>query len=156
MAVETAVRVLYLLRERHETLSSAESLTGGLLGTLITNVPGSSVMYVGGVASYATEIKQRVLGVSASTVEKHGVVSAECAQEMAAGVLKLMGSTWAVSTTGVAGPDPQEDQPVGTVFVGVAGPRSTVRQLQLEGDRNEIRHQAVEQALIALIETVNG
>ena len=156
MADETAVRAMYLLRERHETLATAESLTGGLLGGLITSVPGSSSMYLGGVVSYATEVKRKVLGVSRATLESHGVISAECAQEMAAGALKTLGATWAVSTTGVAGPEPQEERPVGTVYVAVAGPRHDVRALQIEGDRVTIRREACEQALIALIETVNG
>ncbi|HSV38198.1 MAG TPA: CinA family protein [Nocardioidaceae bacterium] len=156
MADETAARVLDLLRSRHETVATAESLTGGLLGQLITSVPGSSSMYVGGVIAYATEVKQQLLGVSSSTVERHGVISGECAEEMAAGALTAFGSTWALSTTGVAGPESQEDKPVGTVYVAVAGPRTAVRALRLEGDRADIRRQACEQALLALLETVNG
>lgn len=155
MADETAVRVLYLLRSRHETLATAESLTGGLLGDLITSVPGSSSFFLGGVISYATEVKQSLLGVSKRTVREHGVVSAECAAEMAAGVRRATGSTWAVSTTGVAGPDPQEDKPVGLVYVAVAGPREAVRELRIEGDRLGIRRQACEEALTALLQTVN-
>lgn len=156
MADETAVRVMYRLKERGETLATAESLTGGLLGDLITSVPGSSAFFVGGVIAYATEVKQAVLDVSDQTVEKYGVVSAECAAEMAAGALARTGATWAVSTTGVAGPDPQEDKPVGLVYVGVDGPRSAVRELRLEGDRATIRRQACEEALVALLETVNS
>ncbi|HET7689865.1 MAG TPA: CinA family protein [Nocardioidaceae bacterium] len=156
MADETAVRVMYRLVERGETLATAESLTGGLAGDLITAVPGSSGFYVGGVIAYATEVKQKLLGVSDETVEKHGVVSAECAAEMAAGARARTGATWAVSTTGVAGPDPQEDKPVGLVYVGVDGPRTAVRELRLEGDRGDIRRQACEQAFVALLETVNA
>ncbi len=155
MADETAVRVLYLLRSREETLGTAESLTGGLLGELLTSVPGSSAFFVGGVIAYATQAKESLLGVSADTVAEHGVVSAECAQEMAAGLRRAVGSTWALSTTGVAGPDSQEDKPVGLVYVAVSGPRETVRRLQIEGDRATIRRQACEEALVALIETVN-
>jgi nicotinamide-nucleotide amidase len=156
VADETAVRLKYLLRSRHETLGTAESLTGGLLGELVTAVPGSSTFYVGGVISYATEVKQSLLGVSPETVAEHGVVSAECATEMAAGALAALGSTWAVSTTGVAGPDPQEGKPVGLVYIAVAGPRGVVREVRIEGDRATIRRQACEEAMVMLIETVNG
>ena len=156
MADETAVRVMYRLVERGETLATAESLTGGLVGDLLTSVPGSSAFYLGGVIAYATEVKRAVLGVSEETVEKYGVVSAECAAEMAAGALARTGATWAVSTTGVAGPEPQEDKPVGLVYVAVDGPRSAVRELRLEGDRGAIRRQACEEAFIALLQTVNG
>ena len=156
MADETAVRVMYRLKERGETLATAESLTGGLLGDLITSVPGSSAFFVGGVIAYATSVKQSMLDVSDETVEKHGVVSGECAAEMAAGALARTGATWAVSTTGVAGPDSQEDKPVGLVYVGVDGPRSAVRELRLEGDRAAIRRRACEEAMVALLETVNA
>lgn len=156
MADETAVRVMYRLVERGETLATAESLTGGLVGDLLTSVPGSSSFFLGGVIAYATEVKQALLGVSEETVEKYGVVSAECATEMAAGVLARTGATWAVSTTGVAGPETQEDKPVGLVYVAVDGPRSDVRELRLEGDRGAIRRQACEEAFIALLETVNA
>ena len=156
MADVTAVRVMYRLIERGETLATAESLTGGLVGDLITSVPGSSAFYVGGVIAYATQVKQAVLDVSEETVQRHGVVSAECAVEMAAGVLARTGATWAVSTTGVAGPEHQEDKPVGLVYVAVDGPRSAVRELRLEGDRTAIRRQACEAAFVALLETVNA
>ncbi len=156
MAQETAVRVLYLLRERHETLATAESLTGGLVGDTLTSVPGSSAFFLGGAIAYATEVKQSLLGVSERTITEAGVVSAECAEEMAQGALRVTGATWAVSTTGVAGPDLQEGKPVGTVFVAVAGPRTAVRRLQIEGDRLTIRREACEAALVALLETVNS
>lgn len=155
MADETAVRVMYRLVERGETLATAESLTGGLVGDLITSVPGSSAFFLGGVIAYATDVKHALLDVSVETVKEYGVVSAQCAAEMAAGVLARTGATWAVSTTGVAGPDPQEDKPVGLVYVAVDGPRSAVRELRLEGDRGAIRRQACEEAFIALLETVN-
>jgi PncC family amidohydrolase len=155
VADETAVRVLYLLRSRHETLATAESLTGGLLGDLLTSVPGSSTFYLGGVISYSTEAKQLLLGVSPETVAAHGVVSAQCAAEMSEGVRRATGATWSVSTTGVAGPDSQEGKAVGLVYVAVTGPRQAVRRLQLEGDRNGIRRRACEEALVALFETVN-
>jgi PncC family amidohydrolase len=155
-ADQTAHRLLDLLVQRGETLATAESLTGGWLGELITTVPGSSSAYVGGVISYATEVKHDLLGVSRRTLRNHGVISAECAVEMAEGAVKATGSDWAVSTTGVAGPDRQEEKPVGTVYVAVAGPSgSASRALHLEGDRESIRRQTCEEALMLTIETIN-
>jgi PncC family amidohydrolase len=94
------------------------------------------------VVSYATSVKVGVLGVPADLVERYGVVSEECAGAMATGVRDLLGATWAVSTTGVAGPTEQDGQPVGTVFVGIAGPDGvTVSALALDGDRAAVRAQ---------------
>ena len=110
------------LLRRGAMLATAESLTGGRLGDVLSAAPGSSDTYLGGVVSYATEVKQKVLGVSPETVERHGVVSAECAAEMARGVRDLIGAEFAVSTTGVAGPTRQEDKPVGLVFLAWPDP----------------------------------
>ena len=137
------------------TVATAESLTGGLLGATITGVSGSSAAYVGGVVSYATEVKVSVLGVSPETVETDGVVSASCATQMAQGVRRLLGSDLALSTTGVAGPDLQEGKPAGTVHVALAGPGGTVvRSPALSGDRAAIREATVEVALRLLEETL--
>jgi PncC family amidohydrolase len=126
-----------------------------MLATLVTDVPGASRCFLGAVVSYATEVKLSLLGVPAATVAEHGVVSAPCAVAMAAGVRRLTGATYAVSTTGVAGPDPQEGRPVGTVFVGVSGPSGTAaRELRLEGDRQSIRSATCAAALDALIEVL--
>ena len=137
-----------LLESRGETVSSAESLTGGRLATVRTEVPGSSSTFKGGVVTYATELKVTILGVAQEVVDRHGVVSAACAEAMAEGVRSLTGATYGVSTTGVAGPAEQEGKPPGTVFVGLAGPAG-VRSvaLELEGQRSEITRQAVDAAL---------
>lgn len=143
--------MLALLESRAATLATAESLTGGLLGAELTRVPGASRAYVGGVVAYATAVKQDLLGVPAELIERYGVVSAECARAMAAGARSVLGSTYALSTTGVAGPEPQDGSPVGAVFVGVAGPGVlTVVALELSGDRNSIRERTCEEALSAL------
>jgi len=146
-----ATRVFLALRAAGETLATAESLTGGHLAAVVTDVPGVSDTYLGGVVSYATELKVSLLGVPADVVEKYGVVSAECAAAMATGVRGLTGASWTLATTGVAGPTEQEGKPVGTVFVGVAGPGyvDTV-ELSLDGDRPSIQSQTCEQALAAL------
>lgn len=141
-----------LLRRGH-TLATAESLTGGGLADLVSASPGASETYLGGVVSYATEIKVAVLGVRQETVDEHGVVSAPCAAEMAAGVRRVIGSDWALSTTGVAGPTEQEGKPVGTAYVGLAGPDGvTTTELHLDGDRASIREQVCLQAAELLLE----
>ena len=114
-----------LLKAGGKTLSAAESCTGGEISHLITSVPGSSAYYLGSVTSYAVSVKENVLGVPAETVEKFGVVSAEVAAAMAKGVRRVTGSDYAVSTTGLAGPDGDAFNPVGTVWIGVAGPKGT-------------------------------
>ena len=120
-----------LLKASGRTLSVAESCTGGMISHLITSVPGASAYYLGSVTSYAVSVKERVLGVPAETVERYGVVSGEVAAAMAEGVRRVTGSDYAVATTGLAGPDGDEFNPVGTVWIGVAGPGGTksVRRL---------------------------
>lgn len=135
-----------LLVARGETLACAESLTGGELAAVLSRTPGASAVFRGGVVSYATQVKRDVLGVTAPYV-----ISADCASQMAAGVRALLKADWGVSTTGVAGPDSQEDQPVGTVFIGVAGPTGvTTTRHVFSGNRAQIRAAAVAAALDAL------
>ncbi len=131
-----------------QTVACAESLTGGLLSGRITSVAGSSAVFRGAVVGYASQVKREVLGVTAELV-----VSAACAEQMATGARRLLGADWALSTTGVAGPDRQEDRPAGTVYVGIAGPDGvTSIELDLAGDREEIRARTCERALAALAE----
>jgi nicotinamide-nucleotide amidase len=147
----TGALVHELLQERGETVATAESLTGGQLAAQLTAAPGASATYLGGVISYATEVKVDLLGVEPGLVDRYGVVSAECARAMARGVRALMGSTYAVSTTGVAGPDEQEGKPPGTVYVGVAGPGGdSAIALDLVGGRSAIQDRTCEEALSAL------
>jgi PncC family amidohydrolase len=145
------------LFERSQMLATAESLTGGRLGDVMSAAPGASDTYLGGVVSYATDVKRKVLGVSVETIEEHGVVSAECAEEMATGVRDLLGADWAVSTTGVAGPTEQEGKPVGLVFIGVAGP-GLVRseRFDFDGERAEIREMVVKAAIDLVLESVRA
>ena len=111
-----------LLKTAGKTVSTAESCTGGEISHLLTSVPGASAYYLGSVISYAVSVKENVLDVPAETIENFGVVSSEVAAAMAEGVRRLTGSDYAVSTTGLAGPDGDERNPVGTVWIGVAGP----------------------------------
>lgn len=145
------------LQAQGATVASAESLTGGRLAARLTEAPGSSKVFLGGVVTYATEAKIQVLDVPEAVVEEHGVVSEECAREMAEGARRLYGSTYALSTTGVAGPDTQEGKPVGTVFVGLAGPDATsVVALDLDGDRKSVQEGTVASAVKALRERLAG
>lgn len=149
--LSAAERVHVLLHGRGLTVATAESLTGGRLAALLTAVPGASATYVGGVVAYASELKVSILGVSPAIVEEYGVVSAECAVAMASGARALTGASYALSTTGVAGPDRQEGHPPGTVFVGVAGPDDvTALALELVGDRATIQDRTCVEALSAL------
>lgn len=136
-------------------MATAESLTGGRLGALLTSVPGASATYRGGVIAYATELKVALLGVPQALVDAYGVVSAPCAAAMAEGVREVMASTYAVATTGVAGPDLQEGHPAGTVFVGLSGPRGTTTlALELVGDRSSIVERTCREALSALSDMI--
>jgi nicotinamide-nucleotide amidase len=114
--------VVTRLRERRETVAVAESLTAGLAGAALTEVPGSSAAFRGGVQVYATDLKERLAGVPRDVLERHGAVSAETAAAMAEGVRSSLGADWGLALTGVAGPEPQQEHPPGTVHVAVAGP----------------------------------
>ena len=133
--------VFHLLAERNLTFSAAESCTGGLVAKRITDLPGASGVFKGGVVSYTNEVKNRVLGVPAALLERCGAVSDEVARAMAQGVRQLTASDLAISVTGVAGPDSDDrGNPVGTVFVGLDTPTGTyVRSLLLGGGREIIR-----------------
>lgn len=133
------------------TLAVAESLTGGLLAARLTEVPGASAVFRGGIVSYATDLKHELLSVDDSLLENKGAVDAEVAQQMAAGVAAKLTADIGLSTTGVAGPDMQDGVPVGTVFIALATSRKAiVEEHHFEGTRNEIRALAV-QAAVALL-----
>jgi PncC family amidohydrolase len=139
-AYDDAAAVLAALSEAGQTLAVAESLTGGLLAATLTDVPGASAVFRGGVCAYATDVKTALLDVPEALVRSEGVVSAAVAEAMARGAVHALGATYALGTTGVAGPDPQEGMPVGTVFVAMAGPQGVLsRRLRLSGDRPAIR-----------------
>jgi len=99
-----AKSIIEILKSRGETVSVAESLTGGGLGHALTQVPGASAVFIGGVVAYTSDVKVNVLGVKQSTIDQHTVVSEEVAIEMAQGAIEKLGSTWAIATTGIAGP----------------------------------------------------
>lgn len=135
-----AARTHDLLRCRGESLATAESLTGGLVGAVLTEIAGASLTYRGGVVAYATDLKEQLLGVPGSLLASRGAVDPDVAVAMAEGVRQRLGATWGLALTGVAGPDSQDGKPVGTVYVGVAGPDgSSVVSLLLSGEREVIR-----------------
>ena len=145
------------LTETRQTVSVAESCTGGLLGSALTDRPGSSRYFLGGIQAYANPVKEQLLGVDHETLASVGAVSEEVASEMALGIQRLTGSDWAVSTTGIAGPDGgTEDKPVGTVWVSVADSVGVFSQkLSLDGSRSEIRDRTVIEVLSMLLERLS-
>jgi nicotinamide-nucleotide amidase len=151
-----AVRAHELLLARGETVATAESLTAGLVAAALAEVPGASATLRGGVVTYATDLKATLAGVPESLLAERGAVDPEVAAAMASGVRERLGATWGVALTGVAGPDPQDGQPVGTVFVAIAGPGAVldVRRLALAGGRAAIRAAAIDAALGVLCDSV--
>jgi len=147
-----AGQVIALLRDAGQTVAAAESLTGGLVVAGLTTVPGASHAVRGGIVAYATELKAALLGVDQAMLDKHGAVYPGVAAAMADGARQRLGATFGVATTGVAGPDPQDGQPVGTVHIAVSADGDTVvRTLALDGDRDQIRRLTVEQSLALLL-----
>lgn len=154
-----------LLTDREETLAVAESLTGGLVGSRVTDVPGASAYFDRGFVTYAYDAKRELLGVSRESLDSEGAVSGIVAEEMAAGARDRANTTWAVSTTGIAGPDGGTTaKPVGLVHVGVAyaAPWGTEasfvqsEQFHLDGDRAEVKRKAVAAALDTLVRVIRG
>jgi len=130
------------------TVAVAESVTGGLLAAALTDTPGASRTFRGGLVVYATDLKAGLAGVPEAVLAEHGPVSAPVAAALASGVRLRLSATYGVALTGVAGPDPQDGMPVGTVYVGLAGPLGCeVRMLALAGDRAAIRAGAVREAI---------
>lgn len=166
MTDDTAVatRLGTVLQERGETLAVAESCTGGLVGSRITDVAGASDYFVGGIISYQLDTKLHDLAVTREHLERHGAVSEPVAREMAQHVRDVAESTWAVSTTGYAGPSAEPAAAVGTVYIGIAyaGPfeaqasYATVQRHQFEGDRHEVKSKIADQALRSVTAEIRG
>ena len=147
-----AEQVIALLRDAGQTVAAAESLTGGLVVAGLTTVPGASNAVRGGVVAYATELKAILLGVPRAMLAAHGAVYPAWRRPWQTACASGCGATFGVATTGVAGPDPQDGQPVGTVHIAVSADNDTVvRTLALDGDRDRIRRVTVERLLALLI-----
>lgn len=140
------------LKRKGLTLAVAESCTGGLVSHLVTNMPGSSAYFLGGVVAYGNDVKKKLLGVKASTLRAHGAVSEETALEMASGVRKRLGAGASIAVTGIAGPGGAvPGKPVGTVWIAVsAGKVTTARRFSFKGERAEVKTRSALSAIAEL------
>jgi len=144
-----ATELLSKLKRAGLTVALAESCTGGRVGDKITDVPGSSEVFKGGIVAYSNDAKIKLLGVSRDTIRSKGAVSAECAEEMAVGAVKAFNADVGISVTGIAGPGgATPEKPVGLVFIGLAWKKELISfRIILEGDRKAIKDQSAVQAL---------
>ncbi|AZS43377.1 Putative competence-damage inducible protein [Microbacterium oleivorans] len=152
-------RLVERLKELGWTLGVAESLTGGLVAASVVSVSGASAVFRGGIVAYATELKERLLGVDATLLDAHGPVHPRVARQMAEGIRRAVGddepADVGIATTGIAGPVSSDGQPVGTVHIAVSTPLgSRVESLILEGDRDEIRTAAAARAILLAVEAL--
>lgn len=149
-----AQQVIERLAAMGKTLATAESCTGGLVGQTLTSVSGASRVYRGGIISYCNEIKYRLLNVDQELLDTLGAVSAPVAEQMAQGARKALQTDYALSVTGIAGPNSDETgKPVGLVYLGVSSENDTiVKEYHFDGDREQIRSQACKEALRLLLE----
>lgn len=153
MTARSAERAVELLRQREATVSTAESLTAGMLCAVLVDVPGASDVVRGGIIAYAADLKASLLSVPDDLLARAGTVHADTAVAMARGARAGLGSDYGLATTGVAGPDTVEGKPVGLVFIAIVGPAGAdVRRLELPGDRSAVRCGAVAAALSLLCE----
>ena len=130
-----------------QTVSVAESLTGGGLGFALTQIPGSSEVFLGGIISYTSDVKIKELGVASETLDQYTVVSEEVAIEMAEGARKKFGTTWAIATTGIAGPGDYKGIREGTVWIAIRGPVNETLLLTLDSGREGVRQGAISSAI---------
>jgi nicotinamide-nucleotide amidase len=148
-----AAQAIGLLERGGRTICTAESVTGGLIAAALTSVPGSSAVVRGGIVAYSAGIKSSLLGVPDELLGRVGTVHPDVAAAMARGATVLLGADIAVAVTGIAGPEPVEGKPVGTVYLALAlGDNLRNLPLHLEGDRRQIRHDTVAHALRLLID----
>lgn len=154
--MDEAVRVIRLLTEKNQTLATAESCTGGLLGKLLTDVPGASAAYLGGVISYAYAVKEKLLGVDPAVLAETGAVCEGVALQMAKGARERLEADFALATTGNAGPSADPKNPnVGEIYVALACEKTSLcRKLTLRGSREENRTEACRAALELLLENI--
>ncbi len=148
---DLAAKVIDLLRERRESISCAESITGGALTSALVSVSGASDVLLGSIVAYSKEMKMNQLGLSAELIDEKGLVSKEVALEMAKGAKQKLGSSWAISSTGSAGPRALDGSSPGEIWIAIVGPdRQESMKLSLNGARQEVISGAVESALTLL------
>ena len=145
-----------LLASQQKTIACAESCTGGLLTSRLTDIPGSSAYVMGSIVSYSNEVKEKLVGVQHATLAAHGAVSEETAREMAEGVRRAVGTDVGLATTGIAGPGGgTAEKPVGLVYTAASGPWGTVvRENHFRGTRMEVKRQASEIVLAMVLDAL--
>ncbi|KND94956.1 CinA-like protein [Tolypocladium ophioglossoides CBS 100239] len=160
---DVAGDVITLLKQAGETIGVAESLTGGGIMTAITSVSGASAVFRGGVVSYATPLKARLLDVDTALIAQHGVIHEDVARQMAIGARNVTTindepTTWGIGTTGVAGPSSQDGKPVGMVFIGIASPSEALAlgPFHFPGVRHHVRQATIMEALAQLREILRA
>ena len=148
---DLAAKVIDLLRDRSESISCAESITGGALTSALVSISGASDVLLGSIVAYSKEMKINQLGLSAELIDERGLVSKEVALEMAKGARQKLGSSWAISSTGSAGPRALDGSSPGEIWIAIVGPdRQESVKLSLNGARQEVINGAVESALTLL------
>lgn len=158
LSILPEARVVPYLIDHRKTIATAESCSGGLIAHRLTNVPGASTPFIGGVVAYSNGVKEGLLGVPAELLASHGAVSEPVARAMAEGVRARLGTDWSVAVTGIAGPGGgSPEKPVGLVFMAVAGPGGTrAARFQFAGDRESVKSQTAEAALELVWESLNS
>ncbi|OKL47517.1 hypothetical protein BSR29_03625 [Boudabousia liubingyangii] len=146
---ELAQKLLKQLEDRHYTLGTAESLTGGALCSAFAEIPGASHVLIGSIVAYQPEIKSRLLGVDEYLLADHGPYNHQTVQQMARGICRVLGTKIGLATSGVAGPSDDQGTPAGTCFIALAAPEGYLqsREINAEGDRNSVRQASVDAAL---------
>jgi len=149
---QNTIKIINMLKERKETVTFAESCTGGRIAAAFTAISGASSVLMGSCVTYANEIKSEWLSVKEQTLTQHGAVSKECVEEMLSGILKMASADHAIAVSGIAGPSGgTAEKPVGTVYIGIKNSKHTIVELHLfSGDREAVQEQAKETAIALL------
>ena len=149
---QNTIEIINILRENNQTVTFAESCTGGRIAAEFTAISGASSVLMGSCVTYANEIKSAWLGVKEQTLIDHGAVSSQCVEEMLSGILKMASADYAIAVSGIAGPTGgTKEKPVGTVYIGIRNKEKSIVQLHLfKGDREEVQMQATETAIALL------
>jgi nicotinamide-nucleotide amidase len=148
-------QIIDALRQSGETVSTAESITAGSISSTLVGIPGASDVFVGGLTAYNDEIKISHLKVDHKLIKQHSSVSEQVVEAMAQGALQVFGTTWAIATTGVAGPGPVGEHVAGTVWVSIRGPINQTTELALSGERESVRNAATSSAIAAFARILN-
>jgi len=148
-------QIIDALRQRGETLCTAESITGGYISSTVVRISGASDVFVGGLTAYSDEVKVAHLNVDPKLIKEHSSISEQVVEAMAQGALQTFGTTWAIATTGVAGPGPAGSHVAGTVWVSIRGPINQTTELALPGERETVRNAATSSAIAAFARILN-